>query len=147
MADDKEAVWTKIELRQPPEEIVKFSPMISLRMARLDPMDCMVGPVSKVIGLLDSGASIAGLEPEPVKRLGLERIREAVIHEAGRPPIETLTYRVRLSIGSLSSRLFATGLLWLGCEYNLIVGRNVLANCRVDFAFTSGQTTLWLCTA
>lgn len=138
MTNDEEPGWTKINLRQPPDHLRQYGPCMEIGIR-----PAIDGAATiTALALIDTGAHSTGISAEIAQRLGLSPVDHGTIHEAGREPIVAPVYRVRLTMASLDAELEVTGLPSLSKPHDAIIGRDILAGCRLAIDFASGRTTL-----
>src|SRR6516162_1177637 len=103
MADDKEAVWTKIEFRQAVDHLVEHGPTLDIGVAR----DIEDGsPLLRVKAQIDTGAERTCIDPQLARDLGLAATGKGRVRQAGvARPIFSNYFPVRLLLPSVANYL------------------------------------------
>jgi predicted aspartyl protease len=139
MADDEKPRWTKIDLAQTVDDIFEHGPTLPIKIRA----GHLKGGIVQVLALIDTGASATGLSPRLVQKLVLVPFDHGAIQEAGREPIEAARFEVSILLEpSRYIDALAVGLPSLAAPHDVIVGRDVLARCRLDVNFTTGVTSI-----
>lgn len=110
-------------------------------------------PAPQVIrALIDTGASISGVDPSVLAALGLTATGEAEIHtpSTGGVPVKTPTYDVRIAIlagrpGDLhfiSETIQVTSTDMSAWGFQALIGRDILAKCILIYNGADGVFTL-----
>lgn len=137
MSDDKEAGWTKIRIRQTVDHILKHGPSIDVDVA---PLSGGIG--TRVMAQIDTGASRTGISPRLVRNLGLVPIAGGFVHQVGLPRIHVPFFKVRLGFPSLDINVEVVGFATLERPHDILIGRDILASCRLSVNFLNGVTLL-----
>ena len=141
MADNKKIRWTQINIRQSADDLFQRGPSLSIGIA---PLGNNTGMLS-ILAQIDTGAHGTGISPRVAEKLSLSPAGHGEIREAGRKPIACPYYPVRLSIDSIMDiELEVVGLPALGAPHDPVIGRDVLANCRLAIDFSLGHTALFI---
>lgn len=139
MASDKKPTWSKIRIRQSVQDLRQYGPCIEVTVSAALGDHLTV----QALALLDSGAHSTGISPRLMRRLNLRPFTEGLIHEAGREPIRAPMFYICVSFPSFHANgLAVAGLPSLAPPHDVVVGRDVLANCRLLIDFGSGATRL-----
>lgn len=139
MANDKEPTGAKITLTQSVDDLIQNGPTMKVGIAAL-PFDPAM--MSVVLAQIDTGAHGTAVSPRIANSLGLKEIDRGEVHEAGRDPIVASYYRVRLRMPGTDIEIDVVGLPTLREPHDVLIGRDVLANCRLAIDFANGKT--WL---
>lgn len=140
MTNNEEAGWAKIQTTQPINDLVEHGPSIEIGVMAI-PFDGK--SITSTFAQIDTGASGTGISPWLVKQLGLKPGDVAIAHEAGRDPIETNFFSVRLLFPSnIHIEMDVVGLPSLGGNHGILIGRDFLKNARVGVDFTTGKVCL-----
>ena len=139
MTDDEKAAWAKIRITQTVDELIKYGPSIKIGIA---PVPFEGAGLVTVLAQIDTGAAGSGMSPRLTRKLGLKPIDSGEIHEAGRTPIIAPYFRVRLILPSTDIETDIVGLPSLNPPHDVLIGRDILTNCRLIVDFTSGLTAL-----
>ena len=138
MTNDKETVWTKIGFQQTVEDVIKHGPSARVGIGPRVSTE----PVIQALAQIDTGAAGCGISPRLSKRLNLDPIDTGEIHEAGREPITTSIFSVRLFTPVMDIELDVAGLPSLAPPHDILIGRDILARFRLLVDFTNGVTQL-----
>jgi hypothetical protein len=133
--------------------IVDVGIMVSTaRQQALEDAGQAVPPPQLVRALIDTGASISGVDPSVLLALGLSPTGEAEIHTptTGAVPARTPTYDVRIGIlagrpGDLhfiSETIQVTSTELSSQGFLVLIGRDILANCILYFNGADGVFSL-----
>lgn len=136
MTDDKETGWTKIQIRQPDDEVIKYGPSIEVTVAALE------GPAIAALAQIDTGAQGTGISPRLAKKLGLKSVASGIAHQAGYPSVRVPYFKVRLSLPSIDLEMEVVGLATLERPHDVLLGRDILSKCRLTVDFMEGVTSL-----
>lgn len=139
MADDEEASWAKIRITQPVDEIIQYGPSIKIGVA---PVPFQGEGTTIVLAQIDTGAAGTGISARLARKLNLKPVGFGEVHEAGRNPIKAPYFKVRLSLPSTDIESEVVGLATLDPPHDVLIGRDLLANCRLVVDFLSGLTVL-----
>ena len=142
MTDNEKPVWTEITIRQTADDIRKYGPSLAVRVGALPNNGVKA---VEVCAQIDTGAEITSIDDRLAQRLALKAIAHGLVHKAGAQPHPALYFRVLLSLPhfrfDIDVEAFATS---LGAPHDLVIGRNVLKDCRLASDFTTGLTRLWI---
>ncbi len=140
MTDDEKARWSEINIHQPIESLVQHGPTLKVGISGVP----FTGDnIIQAAAQIDTGASNCGISERLIKRLSLEPLPgEFLTVEAGREPIARKAYWVRLRLPVMEVEVEAYSLPSLTDPHDFLIGRDVLANCRIMVDFTSGQVKL-----
>jgi hypothetical protein len=140
MTDDEEPGWTKIRITQPINDLIKNGPSIRVGIA---PMPFEGPGMTSVLALIDTGTSGTGISPRLRSKLALKPIDVGFAHEAGREPIEGHYFKVRLFFpAGIQVDIDVFGLPSVTTNHDILIGRDILASCRLAVDFVSGVTRL-----
>ena len=139
MTDDEEAAWAKIVFEQSVEDILKHGPTLDIGIA---PLPFVGKGMTTVRAQIDTGAICSGLRPGLANELGLNKVGEATAHVGGLQPVVASCYSARLFLASTEVDLEMVDLATLDPPHDVLIGRDILANCRLIVDFTSGLTAL-----
>jgi hypothetical protein len=138
MTDNKEPLWSKICLRQPVDDIVKYGPSIEVNVSAIDG-----GPRIKALAQIDTGAAGSGISKKLAAKLKLRPTGAGEIHQPGLPSTVAPYFRVRIALPIAGDiEVEVTGLATLDPPHDVLIGRDILALCRLAIDFTDGTTTL-----
>jgi predicted aspartyl protease len=140
MANDEETGWAKIRITQKADDLIQHGPTIPVVVVRLpvDPtrMQC-------VYAQIDTGAAGSIISDSLANRLGLERIDFGEVRQAGRVVITAPYFHVRFILGrGIEIDLDVAALSTFDPPHDVLLGRDILASCRLDVDFLSGETRL-----
>ena len=141
MTDDEKAAWAKIKINQTVDELLKFGPSIEIGIA---PVPFEGKGLTTVIAQIDTGAAGSGMSPRLTRKLNLEPIDQGEFHEPAREPIVVNYFRVRLILPSTDIETDIVGLPSLDPPHDVLIGRDILANCRLIIDFPRGLTGLYI---
>lgn len=139
MTNDEEAVWAKIKITQTVDEILKHGPSLNVGVA---PVPFEGTGMMTALAQIDTGAAGSGMSPRLARKLSLKPVGSGEIREAGRDPIVASYFRVRLFLPSTDIETNIVGLPSLDPPHDVLIGRDILANCRLLVDFTRGLTGL-----
>jgi predicted aspartyl protease len=139
MTDDEESGWAKIRFTQPIDDLIKYVPSIKVGVVAL-PIDGTERMT--VVALIDTGAAGTAISPRLARVLNREPIGFGTAHEAGREPITVPYFKIRLYLFSAEIELEVAGLPSLDPPHDILIGRDILADCRLVVDFISGSTSL-----
>lgn len=138
MADDEEPGWSKVEFTQTPDDLFQHGPTLHAGILRL-PLSSNRG--AGVLAQLDTGAGITAIPLRMAEKLGLEPLGYGELREAGRDVRETPYYRVELLLSErIRFPLDIIGLETLSPPHDLLIGRDVLSNGKLEVDFLTGVT-------
>jgi len=140
MTNDKEPGWAKIRITQKVDDLIKHGPSITVGIT---PMPFEGAGMISVLALIDTGASGTGISPRLARKLDLKPIDIGIAREAGREPIEGHYFRVRLFLPAgvqIDTDVF--GPPSVTTDHDVLIGRDILASCRLIVDFVSGVTGL-----
>jgi predicted aspartyl protease len=140
MANNEEAGRTKIRINQRANDLIQHGPTIPVVVARLpvDPtkMQC-------VYAQIDTGAAGSIISDALVNKLGLKRIDFGEVRQAARVVITAPYFRVRFILGRrIEIDLNVVALSTFDPPHDVLLGRDILASCRLNVDFLSGETRL-----
>jgi predicted aspartyl protease len=138
MTNDKEPGWTKIRIRQSVDDLFKRGPTINIGIA---PQPFLGRGLMTVLAQIDTGAAGTALSPRLANKLGLEPAGRGKIIEAGREPIVVPYFKVRLFLPGMDIETKVSGLS-LPPPHDILIGRDILANCRIAIDFITGAVCL-----
>jgi predicted aspartyl protease len=138
MTDNKEPGWAKIRNTQAVDDLVKYGPSIEVGIA---PIPFGTGRRS-ALAQIDTGAGGTAISPRLARKLNLKPVAKGTAHQAGLPPITAQYFRVRLFLPSTDIEMEVVGFATLNPPHDVLIGRDVLANCRLAVDFLSGVTCL-----
>ena len=139
MTDDEEAAWAKIRITQTVDELLKFGPSVEIGIA---PVPFEGKGLITVLAQIDTGAAGSGMSPRLTRKLNLKPVGKGEIREVGREPIVVNYFRVRLFLPSTDIETDIVGLPSLDPPHDVLIGRDILANCRLIIDFPRGLTGL-----
>ncbi len=139
MTNDEKAGGAKITITQTVDEILQFGPSIEIGIAPA-PFDG-TGKIV-VLAQIDTGAICSGLRPGFAKELGLNKVGEATAHVAGLQPVVVSCFNVRFYLATIEFDLEVVELATLDPPHDVLIGRDILSNCRIEVDFTSGLIVL-----
>jgi len=137
MTNDEEAVWTKIRIRQTPDELVKYGPTIEVKVSAIKGRE-----VLSVLAQIDTGAAGTGISKRLAEKLALESVAFGKVHQPGLPEITAPYFRVRLEFPSVEIESDVVGLVTLDPPHDILIGRDILVNSRMIVDFTQGITAV-----
>ena len=144
MMDDEESGWSKINIKQSVDDLIRYGPGLKIGIAAFP----YVADAPKlVLAQIDTGASGTGISPKLVAELGLvPHGPPGEIREAGRDPIIASYFRVGIFLPSIPEpvelKLEVVGLPSLPPPHDILIGRDVLSRCKLGIDFIAGRTKL-----
>jgi hypothetical protein len=141
MMDEREPRWTKIEFRQPVDDLLKYGPSIEVDVAALEGEDTTAAS-ARALAQIDTGAGGTGISPRLATKLRLIPIASGIVHQPGMTGIRVPYFNVRLSLPSAQLDMEVVGFPTLQPPHDILIGRDILSNCRLAVDFVSGLTCL-----
>ena len=139
MADNEEPVWAKIDFRQNVDDLVQYGPSLKVGISA-DPF--VGGEMASACSQIDTGAAGTGISTRLAERLGLVAIDHGELHHPGGDPIVAPAFKVRLYLPGAELNLEVIGLSTLDPPHDVLIGRDVLASCRLVVDFSRGMVGL-----
>jgi predicted aspartyl protease len=124
MTDDKEPGWTKVNVRQPPEEMREYGPSLQVGIAATPYTG---GNIVTALAQIDTGASGTAVSTRIANLLNLEPTGEGEVREAGREPVTGYYAKVRLFLPGTDIELDVVGLSSLHPPHEVLIGRDILS--------------------
>ncbi len=139
MTNNEEAGWTKINFRQPPDKLREHGPSIGLGISAAPYAG---GNIINTLAQIDTGAGGTAISTRIAALLNLGPTGKGEVREAGREPIVGYYAKVRLLIPGAYIELEVVALSSLHPPHEILIGRDILSNCRLFVDFVGGLTSL-----
>jgi predicted aspartyl protease len=140
MTDNEKAQWATVRFRQDPSHLAQYGPTIPVRVAGL-PFE--EAKAKAVFAQIDTGASGSAISDRLAGELSLQPIDYGEVREAGRTAISAAYVRVRLIIArGVEIDLDIVALPTFHPPHDVLAGRDILASCKLEVDFLSGETQL-----
>jgi hypothetical protein len=135
MTDDEKALWSKVTVRQPIDELIQHGPTIAVVVSAVDG-----GPSFKALAQFDTGAAGTGISKPLALKLALKPIAWGGVHQPGFEQFEAPYFRARIALPIGDIETDVVGLVTLDPPHDVLIGRDVLKYCRLTIDFTTGLT-------
>jgi len=144
MADDEKSRWTKISITQPVDELLKHGPSFKLQARSL-----VGGGVVSALAQIDTGAAGSAISLRLAERLGLDPVGHGSVHQPVGPTLHAPYFGVSLQLPppdgvrlAVNFEIEVVGLATLDPPHDVLIGRDILASCRLAVDFVGGTTSL-----
>lgn len=142
MTDDKKSGWTKFSFAQSIDDLIEHGPSLPVSVGAL-PFDA--NAARPALAQIDTGATSSAISRRLAEDLGLKIVSDAVAHMPGLESVVTPCYRVFLILPFADiPELIVADLPTLQPPHDVLLGRDILARCRLGVDFTTGVTCIHL---
>jgi predicted aspartyl protease len=140
MTNDKESGWAKTRITQSPDDLRERGP---ITLVGISGQDTKRSNMFKVAALIDTGAHGTTISPRLAEKLALPVADRGEVREAGREVITADYFKVGLFFPRCGwIDLDVARLPSFDPECDVLIGRDILANCRLLVDFGTGITEL-----